>query len=390
MTYLDHAASTTMRPVAMQAWQEAALHQGNPSSTHSAGRWGRRLLEDSRERIAARLGVKPDSVIFTSGGTEADNTAVLGTARARRRQDARRNVVIVSPIEHKAVLEPIESLVEADFVVEYLRVNSRGLIDLDHLGELLAHNPGRVALVAVMWATNEMGAVQPIAEVVAACRQARVPVHSDAVQAVGSPGLDLSLPNTAALSGHKLGGPKGVGILLHQNRYPMDPLINGGGQESGVRAGTSDVPGVAGMAAAIDELFETEIEDNNKYRQLRDRLVAGVTQTVPDVIVNGDLQGGLPGLAHISFPGCEGDSLMLLLDAQGVQVSVGSACAAGASKSSHVMRAMGVDDVTARGSLRFSVGWSTEAADVDRVLDILPGIVEQARAAGVKADQVSA
>jgi cysteine desulfurase len=381
MSYLDHAASTTIRPAAMDAWRAAAEHQGNPSSTHSAGRWGRRLLEDSRERIADRLGVKPDSISFTSGGTESDNMAILGTVKARRRQDTRRNVVIVSPIEHKAVLEPAESLIDSDIVVEYLRVDSRGIIDLNHLDELLALNPGRVAMVAVMWANNEMGSVQPIADVVAACRKVRVPVHSDAVQAIGSPGLDLSLPNTAALSGHKLGGPKGVGMLLHQNRYPIDPLIRGGGQENGMRAGTSDVPGVAGMAAAIDELFSTEAQSNDKYRKLRDRLVAGIIETIPDVVVNGDLAGGLPGLAHLSFLGCEGDALMLLLDAEGIQVSVGSACSAGANKSSYVLAAMGVHDAAARGSLRFSVGWSTTDQDIDRVLQVLPDLVTRARQA---------
>lgn len=389
MSYLDHAASTTIRPVAMEAWRAAAEHQGNPSSTHSAGRWGRRVLEDSRERIASRLGVKPDSVIFTSGGTEADNMAVLGTVNARRRQDARRNVLIVSPIEHKAVLEPAESLIDSDVVVEYLRVDSTGVIDLNHLDELLVANPGRVAAVAVMWANNEVGSVQPIADVVAACRRARVPVHSDAVQAIGSPGLDLSLPNTAALSGHKLGGPKGVGMLLHQNRYPVDPMIRGGGQENGMRAGTSDVPGVAGMAAAIDELFETETQANEKYRSLRDRLVSGIIGSVPDVVVNGDLQGGLPGLAHVSFLGCEGDALMLLLDAEGVQVSVGSACSAGANKSSYVLAAMGVHDAAARSSLRFSVGWSTSQADIDRLLQVLPDLVSRARQAGARADKAT-
>jgi cysteine desulfurase len=383
MAYLDHAASTTIRPGAMEAWREAALRVGNPASAHSAGRWGRRVVEESRELIAARLEVRPDSIIFTSGGTEADNTAIVGTVNARRRQNPRRDLLVVSPIEHKAVLEPAESLTQTGVAVEYLKCDSRGVIDLDHLDELLAQNLGRVAAVSVMWANNEVGSVQPVPEVVAACSAAKVPVHTDAVQAVGSPGLDLSLPNTAAMSAHKFGGPKGVGLLLHQGRYPLDPLLRGGGQESGMRAGTSDVPGIAGMAAAVDELFRDHEESTAKYRKLRDRLVAGILETIPDVVINGDPESGLPGLVHMSFLGCEGDALMLLLDTVGVQVSVGSACAAGATETSHVMRAMGVDFAVARGSLRFSVGWSTSDDDIDSVLQVLPDVVSRARRADV-------
>jgi cysteine desulfurase len=384
MVYLDHAASTTIRPAAMAAWQDAAMLTGNPSSSHTSGRKGRRMLEEAREQIAANLGVKPDAIFFTSGGTEADNAAVLGTVNARRREDPRRDVVIVSPIEHKAVLEPIEGLAKSGMVVEKLRVDQAGVVELDHLKALLSQNRGRIALVAVMWANNEVGSVQPIEDIVALCRPVRVPVHSDAVQAVGSPGLDLSLPNTAAMSGHKLGGPKGVGILIHQNRYPMDPFIRGGGQENGVRAGTLDVPCIVGMAAAVEEVFVDEAGADAKYRSLRDDLVAGVVDSIPDVVVNSDSSAGLPGLAHISFPGCEGDALMLLLDTAGVEVSVGSACSSGATKTSHVLRAMGIDEEIAGGSLRFSVGWSNTPQDVDKLLQVLPEAVARARQAYVK------
>ena len=384
MVYLDHAASTTIRPVAVQAWTDAAMLTGNPSSSHAAGRKGRRLVEDARESIAANLGVKPDTIFFTSGGTEADNAAVLGTVNARRREDPRRDVVIVSPIEHKAVLEPIEGLVASGMTIEKLRVDRSGRVQVAHLKELLTQYRGRIALVAVMWANNEVGAVQPIEEIVSLCRPARVPVHSDAVQAVGSPGLSLALPNTAAMSAHKLGGPKGVGILIHQNRYPMDPFIRGGGQENGIRGGTLDVPCIVGMAAAIKEVFAEPEATDAKYRQLRNSLVAGVQDSVPDAVVNSDADSGLPGLAHISFPGCEGDALMLLLDSAGVEVSVGSACSSGATKTSHVLQAMGIDEEAAGGSLRFSVGWSNTQEDVDVLLRVLPEAVARARQAYVR------
>ncbi|MCB0918396.1 MAG: cysteine desulfurase [Actinobacteria bacterium] len=383
MAYLDHAASTRIRPVAVDAWAAASMQEGNPSSTHSAGRWGRRAVEDARESIAAHLGIPPDSICFVSGGTEADNMGITGIVAGRRAVDSRRDVVITSPIEHKAVLDPARALESSGITVETIRVDSRGVIELEHLRELLQIYRGRVAVVAVMWANNEVGTIQPIDEVVAMCRPARIPVHSDAVQAVGAASLDLNLPNTSALSAHKLGGPKGVGIFVNHNRYPIDPVLRGGGQENKMRAGTLNVPGIVGMAAAFDETFADIPAAIAKYRGLRDQIIEGARAIVPDVVINGDPENGLPSLAHLSFPGCEGDSLMLLLDAAGVQVSVGSACNAGATTASHVLSAMGADPMTARSSLRISVGWSTTGDDVDLFLKVLPEAVTRARQAGM-------
>jgi cysteine desulfurase len=381
--YLDHAATTPMRPEAYAAMTAELALVGNPSSLHAAGRRARRVVEESREQIAAAVGVRAGDVVFTSGGTEADNLAVKGIFRARRDEDPRRTRVLASSIEHHAVLDPVEWLGEAEGAdVRWLPVDALGRLDLGALKAELDDAPERVALVTVMWANNEVGTVQPIAEVAALCAEYDVPLHSDAVQAVGQLPVDASTVDSLALSGHKVGGPHGVGALVLRRGLTPVPLLHGGGQER-ARSGTLDAPAIAGLAAALtDSMADLDVRVP-RVRELRDDLVRRVLETVEGVTRNGDPVDSLPGIAHLSFEGCEGDALLLLLDAAGIECSRGSACSAGVPQPSHVLLAMGIEPVAARGSLRLSLGHTSTPGDVDRFLEALPAVVARARRAGV-------
>ena len=384
--YLDHAASTPLLDCAREAMLAVLGTAGNASSLHTAGRTARRRVEEARESVAASLGIAPSEVIFTGGGTEADNLAVKGLWWARRGQDPQRRRVLATRIEHHAVLDPVQWLGDHEGAdVVWLDVDADGRVDLAQLRRELAEAPEQVALVTVMWANNEVGTVQPIEAVAAACAQAGVPLHVDAVQAVGSIPVDASLPTTMAISAHKLGGPMGVGALVARRGVDLHPLTHGGGQERQVRSGTIDVPGVVGFAAALAHVVDDLPERAERVGRLRDELVAGVLALAPDTRVNGPRGGPdvrLPGNAHLTFPGCEGDALLMLLDAAGVDVSTGSACTAGVPEPSHVLLAMGVDPVLARSSLRLSLGHSSTRAEVDALLAALPGVLERARRAG--------
>jgi cysteine desulfurase len=384
--YLDHAATTPLLDCAREATVAALGATGNASSLHSAGRAARRRVEESRESIAAELGVTPSEIIFTSGGTEADNLAVKGLWWARTAEDRRRRRVLASRIEHHAVLDPVVWLAEHEGAeVVWLDVDATGRVDPARVAAELAADPDGAALVAVMWANNEVGTVQPIARIGQVCRDAGVPLHVDAVQAFGSIPVDATLPTTMAVSAHKLGGPMGVGALVARRGLDLAPLTHGGGQERQVRSGTVDVPGVVGFAAAVEHVLDDLAERGERVSSLREALVAGVLAAAPDAVLNG-AQGGpderLPGNAHMTFPGCEGDALLMLLDAAGVDVSTGSACTAGVPEPSHVLLAMGIDPVLARSSLRMTLGHSSTAADVEALLAALPGALERARRAG--------
>jgi cysteine desulfurase len=386
--YLDHAATTPMLPSAQRVLVEHLARTGNPSSLHTAGRAARRVVEESRERVAASLGARPSEVVWTSGGTEADNLAVKGLFWARRTQDPARRRLLVSAVEHHAVLDPAFWMAEhAGAELVLLPVDSDGIVRVDALrAELEAHGD-QAALVSVMWANNEVGALQPLAEVVAAARRYGVPVHADAVQAVGQVPVDFAASGLDAMtvSGHKVGGPGGVGALVARRELALTPVLHGGGQERGVRSGTLDAPLLAAFAAAVEESVATRDEHAEHVGALRDALVAGVRAAVPDAVLRGpaDPARRLPANAHLTFPGCEGDSLLYLLDSAGVEVSTGSACQAGVPQPSHVLLAMGVDEDDARGALRMSLGRTSTAQDVERVLEVLPGAVERARAAGL-------
>ncbi len=365
--YLDYAATAPLRPQALAAMQQQWRSVGNPSSLHTAGRAARRVVEESRERIAALIGVKPGDIIFTSGGTEADNLAVKGIAMASGRRR-----VLVSAVEHHAVLDPAQALRADGFDVEFVGVDAVGRVDVQALVDALDDD---VALVAVMWANNEVGTIQPIAEVARICARRGVPLHSDAVQMLGQPGLDVSGVTSVALSAHKVGGPVGVGALVLDRGLAVRPLLHGGGQERDVRSGTLDAAGIAGFAAAL-------AAPRVDVTGLRDALIEAVLQAVPDAVLNGDPVHRLANNAHFSFPGCPGDALLMLLDAAGIAVSTGSACTAGIPQPSHVLLAMGAGQDRAGSSLRFSLGWDSTMADVEAAVAALPGAVARARRAG--------
>ncbi|RMI05100.1 cysteine desulfurase family protein, partial [Cellulomonas triticagri] len=388
--YLDHAATTPVLPEAAAVLAEHLTRPGNPSSLHTSGRAARRVVEESRERLAAALGARPSEVLLTGGGTEADNLAIKGLYWARTAQDPARTRVLVSAVEHHAVLDPAAWLAEhegADLVL--LPVDDRGRLRTDALAAELAAHGDRTALVSVMWANNEVGTLQPVAEVVALAHAHGVPVHVDAVQAVGQVPVDFAASGVDALtvSGHKLGGPGGVGALVARRDLALVPVQHGGGQERGVRSGSLDVPGIAAFGVAVERAVADREQTAARLAALRDALVAGVLAVVPDAVLRGATGAGerLPANAHLTFPGCEGDSLLYLLDAAGVECSTGSACQAGVPQPSHVLLAMGVPEGDARGALRFSLGRTSTRDDVDALLAVLPGVVERARAAGLAA-----
>ncbi|MGI5244812.1 cysteine desulfurase family protein [Dactylosporangium sp. CA-139066] len=385
MPYLDHAATTPMLPEALDAYVAIAREVGNASSLHAPGRLARRHVEEARERVAAALVARPSEVIFTGGGTESDNLAVKGIFWSRRAAEPGRNRVVASSVEHHAVLDSVAWLETHErAAVTWLPVDAAGRIHPEALAEALAADD--VAVATVMWANNEVGTIQPVAELAELAAGSRVPFHTDAVQAIGQVPVDFAASGAAALtvSGHKLGGPIGAGALLLARDVGCTPLAHGGGQERDVRSGTLDVPAIVAFAVALELSVKTQRESAERIARLRDALVTRVCAAVPEAILNGDPTDRLPGNAHFSFPGCEGDALLLLLDAQDIACSTGSACSAGVAQPSHVLLAMGADDARARSSLRFTLGHTSDMADVDALVAALPGAVERARRASTK------
>ncbi|MFF4775099.1 cysteine desulfurase family protein [Microtetraspora fusca] len=379
--YLDHAATTPMLPEAVEAMTAQLGQVGNASSLHAAGRRTRRVVEESRETIACAVGARPSEVVFTSGGTEADNLAIKGLFWARKRRR-----VLISAIEHHAALDPAHWLGDRHgAVVELLEVDERGLVHPETLRAAIARDPDDVALVSVMWANNEVGTIQPIQVLTAIAHDHGIPFHTDAVQALGQLPVSFAESGVDAMtiSGHKVGGPMGVGALLLARGVDPEPVLHGGGQERDVRSGTLDAPAIAGFAAAVETAVKHREVTAERLTALRDDLIERVREAVPDVILNGDSVNRLPGNAHFSFPGCEGDALLMLLDAKGVECSTGSACSAGVAQPSHVLLAMGQDSARARGSLRFSLGHTSTKADVDRLAEVIGNVVERARRAGL-------
>lgn len=385
MPYLDHAATTPVHPEVLAAMTPYfILEAGNPSSLHASGRRARRAVEESREALAQAVGARPSEVVFTAGGTESDNLAVKGMFWARRSADQRRTRIVASSVEHHAVLDAVDWLVEHEgATVTWLPVDDRCRVHPESLRAALADSAD-VALVTVMWANNEVGTIQHVAELAAIAHEHDVPFHTDAVQAIGAVPVDFAASGVDALTltGHKIGGPKGAGALLLRVGAPCTPLLHGGGQERDVRSGTLDTPSIVGLGGAVVRAVATAPERAVRLAVLRDQLVVEVTKAVPDAVLNGDPERRLPGNAHLSFPGCEGDSLLLLLDARGIECSTGAACTAGVARPSHVLLAMGLPEDRARGSLRFSLGDSSTKADVDAVVEAIVPVVERARRAG--------
>ena len=383
MAYLDHAATTPILPEAIEAMTTQLTRVGNASSLHAAGRRTRRVVEESRETIADALGARPSEVVFTSGGTESDNLAIKGLFWARNAATGA-DRVLLSAVEHHAALDPAHWLGDRQGArVELLEVDEHGRVDPGTLRAAIGRDPDRVALVSVMWANNEVGTIQPITELAAIAREHGIPFHTDAAQAVGHLPVSLSGLDALTLSGHKVGGPMGVGALLLAKGVDPVPVLHGGGQERDVRSGTLDAPAIAGFAAAVRTAVERREQGAARLAALRDELIAQVTRAVPDVILNGHPTERLPGNAHFSFPGCEGDALLMLLDAKGIECSTGSACSAGVAQPSHVLLAMGADAVRARGSLRFSLGHTSTRSDVEELAGVIAAVVERARRAGI-------
>ncbi|MFI1507202.1 cysteine desulfurase family protein [Streptomyces sp. NPDC020597] len=386
MAYLDHAATTPMLPEAVEALTAHLSITGNASSLHAAGRQARRTVEEARETLAEALGARPSEVVLTSGGTEADNLAVKGLYWSRRDADPARTRVLASPVEHHAVLDAVHWLGEHErATVEYLPVDAEGRVHPDVLRDAIARNPQDVALATVMWANNEIGTILPVRELADAAAEFDVPLHADAVQAFGQVPVDFAASGLAAMtvSGHKIGGPYGIGALLLGREHTPVPVLHGGGQERHVRSGTLDVPAIASFAVAARIAAERREWFAREVGALRDALIDAVGTAVPDAILGGDPVDRLPANAHFTFPGCEGDSLLLLLDAQGIECSTGSACTAGVAQPSHVLLATGVDPDLARGTLRFSLGHTSTEADVEAVAKAIGPAVERARAAGL-------
>ena len=392
--YLDHAATTDVLPAAIDAMVEQMRNGGNPSSLHAVGRDARATVEYARERIARAIGADPAEVIFTSGGTEADNLAVKGIYWKRREEDPQRTRILVSSIEHHAVEETCEWLEKAEGAqLEWIPVDEHGSVNPQTVRELIEKNPEDVALVTVMWANNEVGTVEPIPEIAAIAAEYGIPVHSDAVQAFGAIPIDFhaSKVATLAISGHKIGGPMGIGALVATRAVQMTPVLHGGGQERSVRSGTIDAPAIAGFAEAAVHSVQYLDKESARIAALRNELIAAISALIPQAHLSGENplteeypgQKRLPGNAHFTFENAEGDTLLFLLDMQGISSSTGSACNAGVTRPSHVLMAMGMDEDTARSAQRFTLGHSTTGADIARLIAALPAAYEQAAKAGL-------
>ncbi|WP_344201969.1 cysteine desulfurase family protein [Pseudolysinimonas kribbensis] len=385
--YLDHAATSPMPPQVLAAYTDALRVVGNPSSIHGPGQAARELLESGRDAVAASIGADPAEIVLTGGGTEAVNLAIKGLYWARAREQR----ILVPEAEHHATIDSVEWLAAHEgAMLDWIPVDDLGRIRLDALKRALAANPGDVALVTSLWANNEVGTIQPVRELAALAARYDVPVHLDAIAAYGQLPIDVHELGVAALSlaAHKIGGPVGVGALYLARTATVEPLLHGGAQQR-ARSGTQDAAGAAafGVAAtrAVGGVGSPNLgERAARMARVRDRLLDGIRSAVPDAVLRGDPDpaGRLPSNAHLTFPGCDGDSLLFLLDVAGFAVSTGSACAAGVSEPSHVLHAMGVPEEVARGALRFTVGDETTEADVDELVAALPDAVARARQAG--------
>ncbi|WP_328992326.1 cysteine desulfurase [Kribbella sp. NBC_01245] len=385
--YLDHAATTPMLPAAIEAMTSLLGRTGNPSSSHGSGRVGRRTVEEAREAIADALNARPSEVVFTSGGTESDNLALKGLWWARLAEDPKRRRILLSGIEHHAVLDPAVWLAEHEGAeLEWLSVDEFGRVRPEAVQAAIESDPGSVSFVTLMLANNEVGTLQPVEQVAAMAAAHGIPVHTDAVQAVGQVPVDFAGLGVDAMtvSAHKVGGPFGIGALVVRRETKLVPILHGGGQERDVRSGTLDAPAAAAFAIALEHAVAHQQGEADRLRGLRDELIEGVLKAVPQALLSGDPVDRLPNNAHLSFSGCEGDSLLMLLDARGIECSTGSACNAGVAEPSHVLLAMGYDDQRARGSLRFTLGHTTEQADVDAVLEHIGPVVERALSAGLQ------
>ncbi len=395
VAYLDHAASTPVRPEAAKAFTDALVHAGNPSSVHRHGQAARALVEDAREYLATVLGCQPIEVVFTSGGTESINLALIGLFRAAVEKDAKRNRIVLPEAEHHATLDTALWLQEHEgAVLEWVPVDKLGRIDLKEYQETLDRAGNAVALTTLLWANNEVGTIQPVAEVAALAAEHGVPLHIDAVSAFGHIPINFAQLRkesgatgnaglvALSISGHKFGSVPGVGALVVSREAQLEPLIHGGGQQRGLRSGTLDAPAISSMAIAALVTDKAFAQETQRLTELRDATIARIQELVPDAVLSGDPVNRLDNNVNFTFPGCQSDSLLFLLDAMGVSVSTGSACQAGVAQPSHVLLAMGHDERGASSALRISLGHTTTQAELDEFFAALPEAVKRARLAG--------
>ena len=374
--YADNAATTQMTDRSIEAVLKSMKEDyGNPSSLHTTGQLAAEKLYDARVRLANIIGAKPEEIYFTSGGSEADNQAIRSAALLGAKKDKKH--IISTKIEHHAVLHTLQRLEKEGFEVTYLDVGERGIVDVKDVEDAIRED---TALVTIMYANNEIGTIQPIKEIGAVCREKKVLFHTDAVQAIGHLHVNVVEENIdlLSLSAHKFHGPKGVGALYAKKGVRILPLIDGGAQEKGKRAGTENLPSIIGMVAALEEAMETLDEDNKKVAALRDKLIEGLSQ-IPYSKLNGDREQRLPGTVNFIFEGIEGESLLLLLDQRGIEGSSGSACTSGSLDPSHVLMSLGLPHEVAHGSLRLSLSPFNTEEEVDYIVEQTPEVVNYLR-----------
>ncbi len=381
-SYFDHAATTPMSKAAIEALNQQIGQLGNASSLHTQGRSVRKAVEEARESIARIAGASPSEIVFTGSGTEANNLAIKGFYWKRLGEDSARNVIVISAFEHHAILDPVEWLEEHEGAhVIQIPVTRDGVVDLEAFRDIVDHNRAKIAVIAIMHSNNEIGTIQPIKEVVEIAGD--IPVHTDAVQSFGKVefNFDQLGVTSATLSAHKIGGPLGVAALILQRGIDVTPILHGGGQERDIRSGTLNAPAIVSFAAAAQDAELHRVQRYVELRTMRRYLIDAVRAVLPDIWVNGDIEPSLPGIANITFPGTESDGLLLLLDAEGIASSTGSACSAGVPRPSHVLLAMGLSERDARSSLRFSIGASNTRSEIDHLASVIESVVDRARAA---------
>ena len=381
-SYFDHAATTPMSKAAIDALNNQISQLGNASSLHTQGRSVRKAVEEARESIARIAGASPSEIVFTGSGTEANNLAIKGFYWKRLGEDSARNVIVISAFEHHAILDPVEWLEEHEGAhVIQVPVTRDGIVDLEALKDIVDLNRAKIAVIAIMHSNNEVGTIQPIKEVVEIAGD--IPVHTDAVQSFGK--VDFNFDQlgvtSATISAHKVGGPLGVAALILRRGIDVTPILHGGGQERDIRSGTLNAPAIVSFAAAAEDADLHRIQRYSELRAMRRYLIDSIRAVLPDIWVNGDVEPSLPGIANLTFPGTESDGLLLLLDAEGIASSTGSACSAGVPRPSHVLLAMGLSERDARSSLRFSIGVSNTRSEIDHVASVIESVVDRARAA---------
>jgi len=384
--YLDHAATSPIRASVLALYVATLSEIGNPASVHSFGQHSRQILEQAREEIAKAINCDRNEVIFTSGGTESDNLAIKGIYWDVNSKDPSKNVIISAAAEHHAVLDAINWLVDSQSAELYLiPSDDQGVLDIVAFDSYLEQNAARVALISVMWANNEIGVIHPISEITTLAKSYQIPVHSDAIAALGHIPVDFAESGLAAMTitGHKLGGPVGSGALILRRDQKLTPVNHGGGQERNLRSGTPDASSAAALALTITEAVSEQGELAARHKIMTERLIAGVKQISDDVVVSAEKAPRLPNNAHFRFPGCLGDSLLFLLDSDGVSISTGSACTAGVNGPSHVVLSLGASNDEAMGTLRITLGHSTKDQDIEAFLKALPKAYEGAKNAGL-------